>query len=135
MERNNKYYLGMVIKLSENVMESSDAIMCNILIKGKYNKEDVDDLIRLKARLKLYMKVLGFDEDEIKKSVADYQDMGIGLAFSKTVDKIDVKTMQEHVGGIGEGSLPEGMLKKAYEEIAKILKYININHKDQYRIH
>ena len=114
----------MVIRLDDDLIEKSGNFIEELLRTGTYNKEDAEDIIRLKARLKMYMKILGFNEDEIQKGVLDYQNIGVELAFSKVINDIDVATLQTRIEKIGNDSvLPEGMAEKVKEEIDKILKY------------
>ncbi|MCD6227743.1 hypothetical protein J7J90_04605 [Candidatus Micrarchaeota archaeon] len=124
MEYTKEYFLKMVIRLDDDLIEKSGNFIEELLRTGTYNKEDAEDIIRLKARLKMYMKILGFNEDEIQKGVLDYQNIGVELAFSKVINDIDVATLQTRIEKIGNDSvLPEGMAEKVKEEIDKILKY------------
>jgi len=105
MEYTKEYFLKMVIRLDDDLIEKSGNFIEELLRTGTYNKEDAEDIIRLKARLKMYMKILGFNEDEIQKGVLDYQNIGVELAFSKVINDIDVATLQTRIEKIGNDSV------------------------------
>lgn len=111
--------MGMIIRLSSDLTEESANISYNLMTTGKYDKEDMYSLSILKTRLKLYMKLFGFNTNEIDESVNFFQDMGVELSFSDVLREMDRETIENRLNMLKRTDDPQ--IKPFVNKLSELL--------------